>query len=212
MTNHLRIFVPSPASRLFPQVSNFLNDKGLVVETTGRELFLQMENMDVFLARGFDIPKIVEQGWGDLGITGLDAVAETQVQVLVLRELGIRFSDVVLASTRLNDVDAIRSGQIVVTEYPKLTQAYFQRRAIDGIDLFRVTGGAEAFGGLQEVSCIVTLKTSGRTLRDNKFMILDTIFRSQVCLIANRYSVERKSGQIQWFLASISTTGEISNE
>jgi hypothetical protein len=95
--DRLRLFVPSPSSRFFPQVSQFLKLKGIPLDNKGKELFSKTGNLDILLARGFDIPKAVAMGWGDIGITGLDTLHETQTGVIVLCNLGIRFSEVIIA-------------------------------------------------------------------------------------------------------------------
>ena len=183
-----RLFIPSPASRFYPQVREYLQAKGIKISGADRKLFIQFSQLEIFLARGFDIPKAVARGWGDLGITGLDAVEEASCEVVVLEQLGIRFSEVVLASMHLQSLNELRKSDVIVTEYWKLARSYLDRIGLGDVRLYHVTGAAESYAYLPEVAAVITLKTTGQTLIENGLEVIDTIFHSQACLIANLLS------------------------
>ncbi len=155
------------------------------------------------MARGFDIPTAIDRGWGDIGITGLDAVRESQSDVMCLCNLGIRFSEVVVVSSALESINELKPGNTVITEYHKLAYEYFNARGISGLNFVRVTGAAEVYGKLSDISAIVTLKTSGKTLEDNNLKVLDTISKTQACLIANNNALKNKSELISKFVNSL---------
>jgi len=193
--NNLKILIPSPASRFFPEVREFLIIKGLTFEISGRNLFWGMRNLDFFCVRGTDIPQAVENTWADVGITGLDIIAEKNVRVLELAKLGIRFSEIILASNKFQHVSDLPRDSIIATEYPAISRRYFQCKHID-VHLHPVSGASEGFGLLPIVSAIVTLKTSGETLAANGYVILDVLFKTQACLITNTVSLREKTEDI----------------
>jgi len=181
----IRFFVPGPSSRFFPSIHSYLKNRRIDIKPANRELRLHLPEarLDVYLARGFDIPRLLEEGWGDLGITGLDAVAEAHSSVEILAELGIRWSRVVVASAKLADVAELEGDAVVVTEYPSLSAAYFAGRGLRHLKLRYVSGAAECFASHPEVACIVTLETSGATLRANHLTVLDVLMETEACLI-----------------------------
>jgi ATP phosphoribosyltransferase len=103
----------------------------------------------------------------------------------------------------LNSIDELKPYDTVITEYRNLAYEYFEKKGIYNLDFVHVTGAAEVYGHIPNISAIVTLKTSGKTLNDNYLKILDTIFSTQACLIANRHILECKSTLIERFLQSM---------
>jgi ATP phosphoribosyltransferase len=179
----IRFFIPGPSSRFFPYIREFLKPRGLHIDPQGRELHLRFPHLDVYLARGFDIPRLLGDGWGDLGITGIDAVVEARSRVKILCNLGIRWSRVVVASAKVQRVQDLPQDAVVVTEYPSLSAAYFADQGLRHLRQRFVSGAAECLAHLPEVDCIVTLQTSGQTLRANGLHILDTLLETEACLI-----------------------------
>lgn len=180
-----RFLIPGPSSRFFPSVRQFLNHRGLEVAPDERRLYSQESGIHIHLARGFDIPRLVGSGWGDLGITGIDAVHEAnEPRVKILSRLGIRHSQVVVASQELEGVEHLRPGDHVFTEYPRLAREYFESRGLQGLRYTYLSGAAEAFAWHPEVRCVITLCTSGSTIEANSLRILDVILKTEACLVA----------------------------
>jgi ATP phosphoribosyltransferase len=205
-SEQLTLLVPSPSSRFFPSICEFLQKRGIDVTLPGKTLINQNNDFNIVYCRGFDIPFALACGYGDLGITGLDAVVESQSKVVILERLGIRFSEVVLVRRHLQQVNDLRPNDTIVTEYKNISQDFFERQKIYNLNYIPVKGAAEAYAFFPEVSAIITLKTTGQSLFDNNLKVVETIFKTEACVIANKNSMQKKSHLIQNFLQTINST------
>jgi ATP phosphoribosyltransferase len=150
----------------------------------------------VKILRPQEIPKYVEMGYFDLGISGLDWVKETgayvrEVARLSYSKTGEGTVKVVVAvhqDEKIDDVSKIRPNSRVTTEYPEMTREYFGRLGIP-VQLFHSYGATEAkVPDLMDV--VVDLTETGSTLRKNGLKIIGQIMESYTVVIANRDSFE----------------------
>jgi ATP phosphoribosyltransferase len=146
----------------------------------------------VSLMRPQEIPRYVEEGFFDLGITGRDWVAETGAEVEVLASLeyaksGAGIARVVLAvqvDSPANGAEDMLPGTRISTEYPNLTAAYFERLGIP-VRVFPSYGATEAKVP-DIVDAIVDVSETGTTLRAHGMKVVATLLESEVLLIASR--------------------------
>jgi ATP phosphoribosyltransferase len=150
----------------------------------------------VKILRPQEIPKYVEMGYFDMGISGLDWVKETgarvrEVSPLSYSKTGEGTVKIVVAVHRdepIDDVRRIRPNSRVTTEYPEITKEYFGRLGIP-VQLFHSFGASEAkVPDLMDV--VVDLTETGTTLRRNGLKIIGQIMESYTVVIANRDSFE----------------------
>ena len=89
MTRRMRLAIPNKGRLVEPTV-NLLRDAGLVFEAGERALEARVQNfdLDILFVRTNDIVEFVNDGVAELGITGLDLVAEMESTVPQLRKLG----------------------------------------------------------------------------------------------------------------------------
>lgn len=147
---------------------------------------------EVRILRPQEIPRYVDEGLFDLGITGRDWVEETGADIVSLGELGYSKATanpikVVVAvggddpATRIEDLP---QGVRVSTEYPELTRRFFAARGIEA----RITlsyGASEAkIPDIADV--IVDITETGRALRAAGLRVIDTILVSRTEVVANR--------------------------
>lgn len=149
----------------------------------------------VSLLRPQEIPRYVEEGFFDLGITGRDWVMETGADVEVLTSLAYAkggsgaVARIVLAvpvdhgAGRAADLPP---GSRISTEYPNLTRAHFEKLGIP-VKVFLSYGATEAKVP-EIVDAIVDVAETGGTLRAHGMKVIETILESDVLLIANRQS------------------------
>jgi ATP phosphoribosyltransferase len=146
---------------------------------------------DVRILRPQEIPRYIEEGLFDIGITGRDWVEETGAQVVSLGELAyskattnpIRVVVAVAADSEVEKVEQLPPGVRVSTEYPELTRRYFGERGVQA-DIRLSYGASEA--KIPEIAdCIVDITETGRALRAAGLRIVDTILVSYTELIAN---------------------------
>ncbi len=138
------------------------------------------------------IPKLVESGEFNVGITGLDAVREAGARVEVCADLEFNRGTTSKArivvigpeSGREKDASAIPDGSSILSEYPRLTRAFFTERG-KNVTVVSSVGSVEA-----EIPDIypygVCLTETGTSLRANRLRAIDSILESSVVLIANR--------------------------
>ena len=150
----------------------------------------------VKILRPQEIPKYVEMGYFDMGISGLDWVKETGARVrevapLSYSKTGEGTVKIVVAVHRdepIDEVTRIRPHSRVTTEYPEITKEYFGRIGIP-VQLFHSFGASEAkVPDLMDV--VVDLTETGTTLRRNGLKIIGQIMESYTVIIANRESFE----------------------
>ncbi len=146
----------------------------------------------VSLLRPQEIPRYVEEGFFDLGITGRDWVVETGADVQTVASLeyaksGAGTVRIVLAVPLDNPAKCaadLPEGTRISTEYPRLTAAHFERLGIP-VRVFPSYGATEAKVP-EIVDAIVDVTETGSTLRAHGMKIVETLLDSEVLLIASR--------------------------
>lgn len=146
----------------------------------------------VSLLRPQEIPRYVEEGFFDLGITGRDWVVETGADVETLASLeyaksGAGVVRIVLAvpvDSPWNAATDLPPGSRISTEYPNLTGRHFEDLGVQ-VRVFTSYGATEAKVP-DIVDAIVDVSETGGTLRAHGMKIIDTLLESEVLLIASR--------------------------
>ncbi len=148
---------------------------------------------EVSILRPQEIPKYVEEGFFDLGITGYDWIVETEAEVEILADLPYSKTDVgttvrlvlaVAAGSGFKTPHDLPEGARISTEYPNTVKNYFERMGKD-VRIYLSYGATEA--KVPEIAeAIVELTETGGTLRKHGLVIIDTVLESTTKLIANR--------------------------
>ncbi len=153
---------------------------------------------NVRVLRPQEIPRYVEAGYFDLGITGSDWVYETGSDVSTVAELPYskRASEKVKIVLAVHEGSGVQSaldlnqGSRISTEYPNLTKQYFERIGIP-VEIFLSYGATEA--KVPDImDGIVDLTETGETLKKSGLKIIDVVFESSTVLIANKASYKTK--------------------
>ena len=149
----------------------------------------------VSILRPQEIPRYVEEGFFDLGVTGRDWVEETEADVEILTELSysgragggvVRIVLAVAGDSTVERADQLPANSKVSTEYPGITQRTFDKLGIP-VRIFTSYGATEAKVP-EIVDAIVELTETGSTLKRHGMKIVETLIESQTVLIANRAS------------------------
>ena len=103
MTRHLRLAIPNKGRLVEPTV-RLLRDAGLVFEAGERALVARVQNfdLDILFVRTNDIVEFISDGVAELGITGLDLVAESGSDTPIVRRLGYGRCRLTLATLRFS--------------------------------------------------------------------------------------------------------------
>lgn len=145
----------------------------------------------VKILRPQEIPKYVEEGYFDLGISGWDWVNETNAKVEVIADMPyskqgegvVRLVVAVPEDSKIESPKDIKPGSRITTEFPNLTRKYFKKLGIP-VKIFFSYGASEAkVPELMDV--VIDLTETGTTLRQNRLKIIDTMLESSTKLIAN---------------------------
>ena len=147
---------------------------------------------EAMMLRPQEIPKYVEEGEFDLGITGLDWITETKSAVKEVADL--QFSKqgwgkikIVLATSEDNPVSAVEeiaANARVVTEYPRMTKRFLKGHNKGRISV-RGSYGATEVKVPRLADYLVDVTETGESLRQNRKKIIAVIMESSTKLIAN---------------------------
>jgi len=184
-----------PKGSLQEQTLLLFTEADLPVKRSAREYTVTIADeriSAVKILRPQEIPKYVEDGYFDLGISGLDCITESGADVVEVADMpyaktGTGLMKMVVAVPEDSSVAKaadIKPGSRVTTEFPNITKKYFEKLGIP-VDVFYSFGATEA--KVPEImDVVVDLTETGSTLRRNNLKIVDVIMESTTRLIANR--------------------------
>jgi ATP phosphoribosyltransferase len=145
------------------------------------------------LIRAQEMARYVEHGAIDAGLTGLDWVIESGLEVATVSDLiyakrsrgKVRWVLAVPEDSPAHSAEDL-SGCIVATELVKVTRDYFERQKVDVRVEF--SWGATEVKPPMLADAIVEVTETGSSLKANRLRILETVLESNTQLIANKCS------------------------
>ena len=162
----------------------------------GRFEFLPVKNADV--------ATYVEAGVADAGVVGRDVLAEREPDVLQPLDLGFGQCRMAVAApegTAYPHLPGAATAR-VATKYVETARRFFAGRGTQ-VELIRISGSVELAPLLGLADWIVDLVETGRTLRENGLVVLDTVFASTARLIVNRASHKLRLEEHQRLIAEL---------
>lgn len=206
-----------PKGSLEQETLRLFDDAGLpIVRSSSRDYNARINDpriSRVKFLRPQEIALYVQQSYFDLGITGQDWVAESGADIVEAMPLNYNKTGagapvkLVLAMSQdsgVSSVDELPPNLRVSTEYPKITERFFERIGVPA-QVFLSYGATEAKVP-QIADAVVELTETGQTLKRNGMIIIDTVFNSATTLIANKdsWTNEAKRQQIEEILTLLS--------
>ncbi|RZN62897.1 ATP phosphoribosyltransferase [Methanonatronarchaeum sp. AMET6-2] len=197
----MKIAVPNKGRIHKPSIE-LLEKAGLHIEDKGeRELFARTADPNIMLlfARTADIPEYVNDGAADIGITSLDFISETGVDVELLLDLDFGVAEIVFAVPEDSDIESpadVDNSMNIATEFPNITRNYFGDIGIEP-DIIEVSGATEMTPQVGIADGIVDLTSTGTTLKVNKLRVVEKILDTSAHLIANKDSLEENNKEIR---------------
>ncbi|MFH1585750.1 MAG: ATP phosphoribosyltransferase [archaeon] len=153
------------------------------------------EEIECLLIRAQEIPKYVEKGVLDIGLTGKDWIMETgadvkEIEDLIYSKKRFRKVKLVLAVAKDSNIKTIKDleGKRIATEFVNITKNYLKENRVNADVEF--SWGATEIKVPELVDAIIELTDTGSSLRANKLRVIDTILDSTTKLIANKQSME----------------------
>jgi len=176
----LRIGLPSRRSRLHCKAMNILDCQ---LESNNRQLVFTSQETAVFFLRPWDLPTLVARGNLDIAICGLDTVIELKSDVVVYECFKAMRSLIALCARQDTSNLLVPGNSIVVaTEYPNISEEFFNKHNTP-VQIQHIHGAAEAYPYLEDVSAIVDVVESGRTLAANGLSVVEIVTYTYPCLV-----------------------------
>lgn len=181
--------------RLYEQVTALLKGAGIEYIRKERLDIAHCKNLPISIVflPAKDIATYVAEGNIDLGITGEDILAESEVTVDVLLKLGFGKCNLsVQAPVGADGMPDVRSlaGKRIVTSFPNVTKAFFEELEEPGkpTHIKCISGSVEAACGLGLADGIVDLVETGTTMRAAGLGEVAVVMKSETVLIANPHT------------------------
>lgn len=183
----LRIAIQAKG-RLNEQSIELLAEAGIRVAESKRRLISRAEGfpLEVLYLRDDDIPQAVAMGVADLGIVGLNEVAEKGFRVDQLMDLGFGGCRLSLAVPKTTAYDGLCffRGKRVATSYPNILARYFAEQGIEA-EIHTIEGSVEIAPAVGMSDAIFDIVSSGGTLISNGLTEVEKVLFSEAVLIAN---------------------------
>src|SRR6184192_3153390 len=165
---------------------------GLQIHVNSRSYFASTGDPEIecMLIRAQEMARYVEHGALDAGLTGLDWVIESGLEVVAVSDLiyakqsrgKVRWVLAVPESSAYEKAEDL-AGKIIATELVNVTKNYFASRNVDVRVEF--SWGATEVKPPMLADAIVEVTETGSSLRANRLRIIDTVMESNTQLIAN---------------------------
>ena len=203
----IRLAVPNKG-RLQQPAAGMLQQGGFSYEKTDRALAVPVRNMDleVLFVRTNDVAEFVADGVADLGITGIDLLAESGMELEIIERLGFGHCRLTAAVPRISDITKLDEleGARIATSHPVTTQRFFDAKNIS-ITTVALSGSVEVAPKLDIADAVVDLVSSGSTMLINGLRPLEDILESQAVLVGRPGTSESNDtiGQVIMTIRSV---------
>jgi len=140
--------------------------------------------VEILFLRDDDIPGYVADGTADLGIVGLNVVAETQKSVDIAEKLGFGSCRLSIAVPRAFTWTGLESlnGKRIATSYPNVLRQFLTQSGIEA-NIHEISGSVEIAPGIDLADAICDLVSSGGTLLSNGLKEVQAILPSEAVII-----------------------------
>lgn len=174
--------------RLNEESVALLREIGIKIEEAKRKFLSKSKNfpLEVLYLRDDDIPGVVARGTAQLGIVGLNEVAEKGYKVDIVARLGFGGCRISLAIPKAEEYKGVEyfNGKSIATSYPNILNAFLKERGVQA-ETEVITGSVEIAPAAGIADCIFDIVSSGGTLVSNGLKEVERVFESEAVLIAN---------------------------
>lgn len=189
--------------RLNEESIALLADAGITIEESKRKLLAKSGDfpIEVLYLRDDDIPQAVSMGVADIGIVGMNEVAEKPYEVDVIHKLGFGACRLSLAVPKSEAYTSTRwfDGKRIATSYPKILQKYFEQKGIKA-EIHEIAGSVEVAPLVGMADAIFDIVSSGGTLVKNGLVEVEKVMDSEAVLVANKAMTDDKKKIVEQML------------
>ena len=196
-----------PKGRLGDRVYRMLKEAGYecpALENPDRRLIFENPEKGVryFWVKPSDVTIYVERGTADLGIAGKDILLEYRPDIFELLDLKTGVCRMAVAGPAGFEDDRERTLR-VATKFPHIAGNYYAAKARE-IELIKLNGSIEIAPILGLSDVIVDIVETGKTLKENGLVVLETVCPISARLIANPSAYRFKTGEVQKLVSQLS--------
>jgi len=194
---NLKLRLGLPKGSLQEATFNLFKQAGFDFTVRSRSYFPAVNDpeLEVVLMRAQEIPRYVDEGVLDAGISGLDWILENEADVVEVADLvyakstsnPIRLVIAVAKDSNITGVSDL-NGKRIATELVKVTQKYLRNNGVEASVEFSY--GATEVKVPDLVDAIADITETGSSLKANNLRVIATILESTTKLHANKISWE----------------------
>ncbi|HET7580620.1 MAG TPA: ATP phosphoribosyltransferase [Bacillales bacterium] len=197
--------VAMPKGRIFHEAVELLRLSGYSLPPEfedSRKLIIDIEEagMQFILAKPMDVPTYVEHGVADIGIAGKDVMLEEERDVYEV--LDLKISECRLAVAGLPGTEVRDVAPKVASKYPNVAANYFREQGKQ-VEIIKLNGSIELAPLIGLADRIVDIVSTGRTLKENGLVELETIATVTSRFIVNPVSYRMKDTVIDEMVARL---------
>ena len=175
---------------------NLKKSRKLIFETN-------MDNVQLMLLRGSDVPTYVEFGSADMGVVGKDLILEHGSEGFY-EPLDLGIARCRLMTAVRSDREMVSGRISVATKFTNIAKRYFAERGKQ-IELIKLNGALELAPALGLADAIVDIVDTGKTLKANGLKPQDLIAEVSSRIIVNKASMKIKHEIINRVLEQLNT-------
>ncbi len=167
---------------------------GWLIKPAARNYFPKIDDpeLDCSICRPQEMPRYIESGMLDAGITGKDWILENQSDAIIVADLvyskvsykPTRWVIAVAGDSDINNLEDL-NGKRISTELVNVTSRFFEERSIDvNIEFSWGATEAKVVSGLADA--VVEVTETESTIRAHGLKIIHELMQSNTQLIANK--------------------------
>jgi ATP phosphoribosyltransferase len=189
----MKLRVGIPKGSLQEATLELFSRAGLEVYTSSRSYFASTADTEIecMLIRAQEMARYVDHGALDAGLTGLDGVIESGLDVVAVADLiyakrsrgKVRWVLAAPEDSPFRQPEDL-AGKIIATELVNVTRNYFRDKGVDVQVEF--SWGATEVKPPMLADAIVEVTETGSSLKANRLRILETVLESNTQIIANK--------------------------
>jgi len=191
----LKLRLGLPKGSLQEATFQLFKQAGFNITARSRSYFPAVDDpeLEIVLMRAQEIPRYVNEGVLDAGLSGLDWIMENEADVVEVADLvyakntsnPIRLVIAVAKNSNIEKVSDL-NGKRIATELVRVTQKYLKENGVEA--LVEYSYGATEVKVPHLVDAIADITETGSSLEANNLRVIATILESTTKLHANRNS------------------------
>ncbi|XMB25934.1 ATP phosphoribosyltransferase [Paenibacillus sp. BR2-3] len=130
-----------------------------------------------------DIPRLIELGYLDLGITSTEWLYENGSDLYIHKELDWCDTRISLISDKDSPVLSENTTIRCITEFPRITRDFFSRTNKNNVTIDNISGSSEALVP-SIYNCCVDCVETGKTLLLHNLTEESIFYKSQIVLVS----------------------------